>query len=431
MIEFIIKFKYWNTELQANREKIKILNNINFWFVVLKIKVPGIFILRKIYWILSLFRRNLDRKTICILHIGTAKAGSTSIQRYMKSNRKALARQGILYPDFNRPFGQKGNHKSLAYYAAGNDWVVDKKFNTHSKSKKLGWNKADWNKAFEKYLGSALHQGENTIKTVVFSSEQLHIRLTEARHVQKLKSLLSRFFDEIKIVVYLKPQSTLAVSNFSQQLKSDRQIIDFFEGRIYSDTFYDYLNMLDIWSQVIGQDNVLIRLMDNSDESIKDVVKDLVTIINADASQLKDLESNRNISYDSISIDLLILLNIYFSRGKKYELKRSIVKYLRKASSSGKKKLPGKKEVKAFDERYFEKNRKIARKYLNREQLFVVNYDKYPEKATSFSLKTDLNNKLDGLNDYLTGNSGLKDSSLNNWKEIYIKVQNKIQKLKV
>ncbi len=412
------------TELQANRKKIKILNNIYFWFVVLKIKVIGIFIPRRTYWILSLFRKNLDRKTKCILHIGTLKTGSTSIQYYMKSNRKALARQGILYPNF-KWLGQKGNHRALAYYAAGNDWVFDKGFNTNSKSKKLVWNKT-----FEEYLGSVLHQGKNKIKTVVFSSEQLHMRLTKASHVQKLTNLLSKFFDEIKIVVYLKPQSTLAVSHFSQILKGNRQITDFFEWIEDSNAVYDYSNMLDMWSRVTGQDNVLIRLMDNSDESIKDVVKDIATIINADTSQLKNLESNRNISYDSISLDLLILLNIYFSKGKKNELKRSIVKYLRDASSSGKKKLPAKKEVKAFDERYFEKNRKIARKYFNREQLFVVNYDKYPERASSVSLKTDLNNKLDGLNDYLAGNSRLKDSSLNNWKGIYKKIQIDIQKLK-
>ena len=36
----------------------------------------------------------------CIIHIGTEKTGTSSIQHFLSMNRAALAEQGVLYTDF-------------------------------------------------------------------------------------------------------------------------------------------------------------------------------------------------------------------------------------------------------------------------------------------------------------------------------------------
>src|SRR5438045_23824 len=52
-------------------------------------------------------------KTVCFLHIGTEKTGTTSIQNFLSKNRSRLEQQGILYP--RSPGNQ--NHTALAVYA--------------------------------------------------------------------------------------------------------------------------------------------------------------------------------------------------------------------------------------------------------------------------------------------------------------------------
>jgi succinoglycan biosynthesis protein ExoM len=54
-----------------------------------------------------------------VLHLGTHKTGTTSIQHFMSSNREALKRQGILYPD-SKPFfgGSSQAHHEFAHAVA-------------------------------------------------------------------------------------------------------------------------------------------------------------------------------------------------------------------------------------------------------------------------------------------------------------------------
>ena len=137
--EFNAKFRRSNIDFQINVIKQKIQKSITFFIAAIKEKLPDTSIISKIYSKLSVFRPGLSRKTKCLIHIGTAKTGTKSIQHYMMSNRKALARQGILYPNLKRPFAignHCSNHKSLPYYAAMDDWVVDLGFNISNESEK-------------------------------------------------------------------------------------------------------------------------------------------------------------------------------------------------------------------------------------------------------------------------------------------------------
>src|SRR5688572_6451345 len=62
-------------------------------------------------------KRQVPSRRRCILHIGSPKTATSSIQSMLKANRKRFLRHGILVPQSGQ--GESGAHRALAYSLAG------------------------------------------------------------------------------------------------------------------------------------------------------------------------------------------------------------------------------------------------------------------------------------------------------------------------
>ena len=139
--------------------------------------------------------------TLCILHLGAEKTGTSSIQKYLGVHREALLGEGLWYPEsFTNPSG----HVHLKLSGAAVDGSLDP-------SNPQGV-------AFRAELDRALKRGA---KTVVFSSEFFHSELRDKGAVERLKAFLSAYFDRFKLVYYARRQDQMLASMHSTAIQGD------------------------------------------------------------------------------------------------------------------------------------------------------------------------------------------------------------------
>lgn len=184
-----------------------------------------------------------------VLHIGTEKTGTSSIQQLLSKNRGALAAEGIVYPAFT---GQQGNSQwGFVAAVADSPWKFD--FGA-----RLGIRDQTSAAAYRARLIEAI-DGELLAcpgrHTLLISSEHFHSRLRNPRVIGALKTLLARWSDNVQVVLYLRRQDRLAVSHYSTKLKSGKPNPRVFpwieEGSL--PYYFDYERLYENWCTVFGE----------------------------------------------------------------------------------------------------------------------------------------------------------------------------------
>lgn len=184
-----------------------------------------------------------------LIHIGTEKTGTTSIQHFLHRNAAVLDSKGIWYPtDAARGYCQGTAHFPLA------GSLVDRfhDFVSQAKEKDLPQNPASL---------CVDAKARNRPVTVV-SSEHFSSRVRDAARLKAFRETLSACFDEIKIVCYIRNQADLALSSYATKV--------IFGGRpgfdpaliTPQDHFYNYLSMLDLWASAFGHEALIVREYD-------------------------------------------------------------------------------------------------------------------------------------------------------------------------
>ncbi len=149
----------------------------------------------------------------CILHIGTEKTGSTSIQKFLLRNQKALQASGV---HVCTSAGEGNNRALAAAFMSDNkkdDYINQHKFE-HANARQR------WKEALCEAIATEVLQARRSANVFLISSEHFHSRLQKAGEVMALHTFLSPLFDEIKVFCYLRRQDQMAVSRYSQSLKA-------------------------------------------------------------------------------------------------------------------------------------------------------------------------------------------------------------------
>jgi hypothetical protein len=184
-----------------------------------------------------------------VLHIGTEKTGTTTIQAMGALNRDLLAAHGILYP----LTPGKQNHVKLTLYALQNP-------NRVGLRNMAGVVSGD---AMQEMRESLLDDLNAEIEAagcghILLSNEHLSSRL---RHKNTLRRLIRGLRDisrDIRVLVYLRPQYELILSSYSTAVKSGRAgQINF--DRTGSEHYYNYDKMLALWEEVLGIQKITVR----------------------------------------------------------------------------------------------------------------------------------------------------------------------------
>ena len=146
----------------------------------------------------------------CVIHIGTEKTGTTSIQRTLDENAKLLLQEGIFWP----PVLQKGQDPRIACYAM-NDETID----LRKRRRKLITPEAI--SKFRTDLESRLTREAKAApdaRTMLIVNEHLS-RLSQRSELERLQTFLGGFSSQIRIVLYLRRQDRMMRSMYSQVIK--------------------------------------------------------------------------------------------------------------------------------------------------------------------------------------------------------------------
>jgi hypothetical protein len=212
------------------------------------------------------------KKTI-ILHIGAPKTGTTSIQTFLSDYSDLLKSDGVLVPKSTRY--SKKNHTLLVNYCINNRMVSKMNIrNGISDKRQL----KDFKISFYNNLRNEIMSFKG--KTVVMSSEQLYGSLSTLKELTRLKKLFKDLYDELKIVIYVREQSSMLCSLYSTRIKGgDTALMPGLEEFSKTEIF-DYNNRLKNWETVFGKENILLRVFDIQHLVKNDVVQDFSQTVN-------------------------------------------------------------------------------------------------------------------------------------------------------
>jgi len=191
-----------------------------------------------------------------LVHFGLPKAGSSSIQEFLKINRQALLTRGIRYAPFNPDFGSQYELAATGVVGAGRS-IPDQPARLV-----LGLRAPEDDLAYvERYrafLDSALPTWSEEL--FVASSEHIQPWLHTAEMIGALDRFLSERFSEVRYALYLRRQSDIMLSAYSERIKRGETLSfdSHLAGRLGA---LNFNQMVRQWEKNIGADRLDVRLL--------------------------------------------------------------------------------------------------------------------------------------------------------------------------
>lgn len=208
-----------------------------------------------------------------LIHIGTNKTGTSSLQSFIYSNKEKLLKFGVLYPEIGIETSAHHNFVRWVKTKSEDDQFYD-----------------DFRKSIDPFKP----------EKVLFSSESFH--------TLENPDLLLKFFPkgQTKIVVYIREHAAYLSSWYQQALQARNTSIGFDEFiQIFS---ADYKKLITKWVNTFGKENVFVRNYNREDLYDRDIVSDFLSnYLEFDKSVFKSLLLEKN---PSIAGNLLYIKRI-------------------------------------------------------------------------------------------------------------------------
>jgi len=132
----------------------------------------------------------------CVLHVGTHKTATTSLQHFLDSRPRQLAASGYLYPRVGRPEGAPAGHHNLAWQISG-----DRRFLTDYGTE-----------------DDLLREIAETNLNIIISSEDFECSAHHHERFEKFIAALRRLAIRVSLIVYLRNQIDYAESLYCTQI---------------------------------------------------------------------------------------------------------------------------------------------------------------------------------------------------------------------
>ena len=363
----------------------------------------------------GLLARRLPR---AILHIGTEKTGTTSLQAYLAVNRDRLLAQGVLVPRAGAPHAAMGilNHIGLATYAldvsntaeplrAAQGAVTPDQIRDHRR-------------AIETALAAEITAAGPACHTLLLSAEHCQSRLFLGQEVVRLRNLLLALAETVEIIVYLRPQHEMAISLISTMLRNGETAAfnafgrgsplgakpvsaapqaaplhaagrfardETAEAANWARLYYDHDALVARWEAGFGPEHVDVRLFD------RDIVGDFMARLppgpspgRLDLSDFSSTQTRRNTGLGAVAQRSVLAVNNVLARLDPAEaelLRERLIEVLEK-TQSGRGIMPARADAEAFQAHFAAGNERLrARHFPNRERLFDDDFAAYPEAA--------------------------------------------------
>jgi hypothetical protein len=236
------------------------------------------------------------QKLKVILHIGTEKTGTTSIQKFLGINRDKITEDCILLSS-----GLINNYNNIELVLASDE----------QPGADISNHRTTGFEAFRQQVKLDILEKSQTNHTMFFSSEHLSSRLVSNETVQALKDLFPENTD-FQIIIYLKPQDQLYLGSFAEAMKAgipyDKivKMNDVMKRERYGSEYYDYKKLLSRWCDVFGLQSIKVRPFSKVYFENGNLLEDFYKLISTNS---KGLNFSLEKSNKSLSPECLIFLS--------------------------------------------------------------------------------------------------------------------------
>jgi len=315
----------------------------------------------------------------CVLHIGTEKTGTSTIQRFLASNRQRLLEEDVVYTNCSDVDG--GSQTAFVVYAQQKPWT-----NRLGRDLKITspQTQAEFQQRIRKIVESAAEQHAGA--TLLISSEHFHSRLVSIEEITALKNLLAPFVENFRVLAYLRRQDRLAVSSYSTKIKAGAANPVLFPGLGVENTllhYFDYLGLYEKWGAVFGKRAIEFRIFDRAELKQGDLLQDFTEWVGFSHAG-KELPGSVNESLNQNGADFLLRANRILANGQENARRTSLHAFVSRICT-GKILLATKGDAEAFYRKYAGSNsilRELA--FPNRDGLlFDEDFSDYPETSSA------------------------------------------------
>ena len=295
-----------------------------------------------------------------VLHIGSGKTGTSSIQNFLHQNRDRLAELGHLYP---RTPG-RDRHTKLGHFV-----MPDEKLAGINTWRSQGFDDpAEFRRVFRRKLFAEINR--SGLSHVIMSDEALYGSPTKA--LERMRTFTDRVARTLRIVAYLRRQDDHLISRYQQVVKVGevRRLAERTRALDLSGT-YDYHAKLSTWRRLLEPTEFVVRRFEPAGFVDGSLYQDFLDAagVDARAAEMKQ-PPNRNESLDAEAVEFLRILNLHRveHEGATPGLinNRALVVRLAEASTGPVLTLPP-DVLDAFMEQWEETNRSVARDFLGEE----------------------------------------------------------------
>ncbi|MFM9269514.1 hypothetical protein ACJ7V3_04500 [Halomonas elongata] len=257
-------------------------------------------------------------KTVYI-HIGQPKTATTSLQHFFIINRDNLGAQSFLYPDLS--MGGAHHHLSFCVREHVNGSAEIAK-NDDFRGRDV------WGELVDR-----IEEGDED--NVIISSEDFYFTdfVGEKKGgLEYIKEKLKGF--DVKVVCYLKENMSHVDSWYNEIIKhgEDRTCESFFEmSRKMPGCHHRYDEVIEKWSNVFGEQNVIVRVFDRSFMFEGDVLKDACSVMGID---YKGLSFNFSDFNERLTDFQLLIVRAFNKLGHNKALHGQVVAAVKKIAPS-------------------------------------------------------------------------------------------------
>lgn len=313
-----------------------------------------------------------------ILHLGTEKTGTSTIQRFLKKNRKALIEQGFY---FMKSTGEADDRKLSVYC------LLEEQFDDFHRNNLIDTKekKQEFEKKLEIDVEREIRALPSNVHTIIFSSEHFHSRVRNEQQRDKLKNFLFRHFDDVGLLSYVRPQIDVAISHYSTYLKTQGygSLTEYLVQCKPDNYYYDYWNYLSGWEESFPSSNFSVRVFDKKELVDGDVVADFCQAVGLDYSDLEDIDPV-NESVTPTGQELLKVINKNYDAfikgvGKNPARIAMVQVISRLFAGSGQR--PSANQARVIQSQFDDINEKVCQRWFpNRDSLFKINYAKFDQQ---------------------------------------------------
>ena len=319
-----------------------------------------------------------------ILHIGTEKTGTTSIQQFLKKNASQLKRNDIFIPQ--TPMVGSGNHRWIPVFASSN------REDLFTRSLNLKSNEAKKKTIFKKrrQFVNECRNAATTCKTLILTSEHLQSQLRSLKEIQRLREVVEEVADDLRIIIYIRDPLKTSVSLLSEAIKGGSVQTGLHPPNLKRlEHICNHAQTIKRWQECFPEAKIVVRRFDRSLLAKGDVVVDFCSqAIDDFREEEYEFVKPANETLSLTGMALLRKLNLQlpmFIDNKPNSMRGKIHKFVMDNTLDGSKFLPCRDEFEAFKNHFSESCESVRTHYFPLEESLFIDQNEFAEEKIDLS----------------------------------------------